>query len=225
MTASDSSHEKSLIKFVETVKKYEPSAKLIIYDLGLSDHVVKYISEISPNTLIKKFEYYRYPSWFNIKINAGEYAWKPVIVYEVVSKAHGPVVWMDAGNRIKSKLNHVYGRVLRSGFYSTTTQGDLSDWTHEGTLKYFNLSRDWARGKKNVNGAIVAFNPLHKKALNVSAEWNRLAQIKDAIAPEGSSRKNHRQDQALLGVLCHRENLVSKYPEQCSEFRIHCDID
>ena len=49
--------------------------------------------------------------------------------------------------------------------------------------------------------------------------------IKECIAPEGSDRKNHRQDQALLTVLAHLMGLAPPSEQSHLRFRIQQDID
>jgi len=45
---------------------------------------------------VRLFEFWKYPSYFNISIARGEYAWKPVIIKEVVDE-YPLVLWLDAG--------------------------------------------------------------------------------------------------------------------------------
>jgi hypothetical protein len=53
------------------------------------------------------------------------------------------------------------------------------------------------------NGAVVAFDT--KKTQHIIDEWYSCALNKDCIAPVGSNRSNHRQDQAILTYLTARE--------------------
>jgi hypothetical protein len=225
VTASDYTHGKSLLNLISSIIKHEPQALVYVYDLGLTEEQSATLRMIAPKAVIKSFDYKKYPEWFNIKVNAGQYAWKPVVIHEVLHASDCPVVWMDAGNILYSKLNHVYGRVVRSGFYSISSDGDLAKWTHEETLKFFGFDKKWAKGKRNVNGAFIAFDPRQPEAVATADEWARCAQVREAIAPEGSSRENHRQDQALLGVIAHKRKMVGNFKEFCTEFRIQRDVD
>src|SRR5262249_33378141 len=200
VTGANFTHGESLVQLVKSILQHEPKARIFIYDLGLSPDQRTEIEQIMPHATIRTFQYDQYPDWFNIRLEAGQYAWKPVIVYEVMRESPGPLVWLDAGDILVGKINQVYARVCRSGFYSLTSDGDLEKWTHELTLTYFHVDRQWARGKLNVASGCCAFNPMHRAAVALAKDWSRYAKIRSAIAPVGSSRLNHRQDQALLGV-------------------------
>ena len=99
------------------------------------------------------------------------------------------------------------------------------DWTHPATLEYFAVDAQWAAGKRNLNGACVAFHPHSLQALKLAKQWRDGALIKECIAPEGSSRKNHRQDQALLTVLAYKHGLADATESQYLGFETHRDID
>lgn len=45
---------------------------------------------------VRTFDYSRYPSYMSITIARGEYAWKPIIIKEVVDQ-FPLVLWLDAG--------------------------------------------------------------------------------------------------------------------------------
>lgn len=225
VTGADASHGASLGQFVASVVRHEPEARLIVYDLGLDQTHRSAIAATAPRATLKRFAFERYPDWFDIRVSAGQYAWKPVIVATELKDAPGPLVWMDAGNVLLGRLHRLYGHVARLGFYSPNSSGDLAQWTHPGTLAHLGLTVDWTAGRRNVNGACVAFAPAHPQARALAETWAELAQVREAIAPEGASRANHRQDQALLGVLAHRAGLISNRREPRMRFATQQDID
>ena len=61
--------------------------------------------------------------------------------------------------------------------------------------------------KRNFSSGIVGM-VIDKKNQKIIDEWAKFSRNKDVIAPKGSSRKNHRQDQSILNILVH-QNLKS----------------
>jgi hypothetical protein len=115
------------------------------------------------------------------------------------------------------------------GFISSTTTGSMQQWTHEGMLNWFEanellilsetshqsadisdiLNRTskvrtmFEREKKssNCNGAFVGFKYDSDARRDIVPTWNKCAHDISCIAPPGSSRRNHRQDQSALTLL------------------------
>ncbi|TPW30991.1 DUF1647 domain-containing protein [Martelella alba] len=229
VTGADTSHAKSLCQFVESVGRYEAQSELVIYDLGLTREARSGVQAAAPQARIERFDYENYPDWFDIRKQAGQYAWKPVILSSFIGRADGPVVWMDAGNLLNKPLNRLYRAILHDGFFTTRTAHDLARWTDAATLRYFSKDKVWAKGRANVNGACVGFDAWDPEASALIRRWAVLAQNGDVIAPEGSDRSNHRQDQAVLGVLVHlSEGRFCKFASRKNRqfgFEIHRDID
>ena len=42
---------------------------------------------------LRTFDFSKYPQHFDITLEAGQYAWKPVIVLDVLREASCPVMW------------------------------------------------------------------------------------------------------------------------------------
>ncbi|MEW8015413.1 MAG: hypothetical protein AB2807_11730 [Candidatus Sedimenticola endophacoides] len=108
--------------------------------------------------------------------------------------------------------------------YTPHSGGSISDWTHPRTLEFLNAS-DSLLNRPNLNGAFVAADYQNDKAREVVDRWKKCALERECIAPRGSSRKNHRQDQAVLSVLVHQSGIARSMPAACYGFRIHQDID
>lgn len=53
------------------------------------------------------------------------------------------------------------------------------------------------------NGAMVGFSNRNQAALDMLQAWADCSMVRQCIAPLGSSRENHRQDQAVLTLLAH----------------------
>ena len=89
----------------------------------------------------KVFDYTKYPSWFNINIEAGHYAWKPTIIYNTyLEHTEDIIVWMDAGNLILDNLKELYDFLLKNGVYSGVSSDNIEKWTHPTTINYLKCS-------------------------------------------------------------------------------------
>ncbi|KAF9373947.1 hypothetical protein CPB97_000219 [Podila verticillata] len=116
----------------------------------------------------------------------------------------GIVLWLDSGDRISVELlRWLPSFMLRHGLWTPQSQDALWTWTHPGMLAYFHDTLDrFSRNETNCNGAAFALDVRNATVREgILRKWVDCAKTKECIAPEGSSRANHRQDQAALTYL------------------------
>jgi hypothetical protein len=224
VTAADSSHALSLDRFLSSLRDQHDPFTVLVYDLGLEPAEHKQLAEKYPQSQLRMFDYSSYPEYFNIKVQAGQYAWKPVILAGAAEEFREAVCWMDAGNLITSRLIWIR-KILRSlGVYSPVSKGRIRDWTHPRTLEYLGVAPGLLN-RRNLNGACLAVDYRSDQGMQLLRRWRECALIRDCIAPLGSDRSNHRQDQAVLSVLCHQMGLAERMPKFCHGFRTHLDVE
>lgn len=204
VSAADSSHFKSLCQFLGSFFRYEKEAsRVIVYDLGLQAVERREIGDRFPSVEMRTFDYSRYPEHLDIKVNHGEYAWKPVIIAEVLEQFLCPVCWMDAGCLITEPLLQLRRMISCYGFLFSPSNGQVRDWTHPKTFDFLGCKDDlW--DSQNLAAGLVPVNPRFSDVMPLIRQWRKCALTKECIAPEGSSRGNHRQDQAVLTLLVHQ---------------------
>jgi hypothetical protein len=226
VTGASQNHSKSLKQFLGTLKNVQIPFQCYIYDLGLNEETLNSLNQLYPDFIYKSFDYSKYPEYFNININAGEYAWKPVIIEEVSKEVEGIIVWCDSGNKIIASLKNLYKIIETQGIYSPTSSGDIRKWTHPLTLEYFGInSCSLYLNKQNRNGACLGFDTGKIEVKEFIQKFSRLAQDKACIAPEGSSRTNHRQDQAVFTILYYQFFGERMTENRYISFSIHNDVD
>ena len=208
VTGADSSHAESLKNLLESIDEHESSARVTVWDLGLSELERKSIERDHPKFDLVRFDFGRYPHHLDLRIDAGAYAWKPVVISEAFHQSHGPIVWLDAGNLVVGRLHFLRRIVVRNGFFSPYSQGRVRQWTHPGTLDSLRADGE-ILGKRNCNGAILAFDSRQRRASSLLRAWLNCALDKNCIAPAGASLTNHRYDQAALTVLAAQHRLNS----------------
>jgi hypothetical protein len=201
VTAADFTHQRSLDNLLESIKIHEPKSQVIIWDLGMSTEFKQALEAKYKRFIFKSFNFDLYPSYFNIKINSGQYAWKPTIIYQTSRLTDGILLWLDAGNKLDGDLKKVKKIISKNEFYSPYSSGNIEDFTHKSTLVHFSFPKEKLRGP-NCNGAIVGFKLSSPRMIELIKAWKNCALIKNCIAPPGSSRENHRQDQSVLTILC-----------------------
>lgn len=213
VTGSDSSHFRSQLQFLTSATQREPNALFVVWDLGWSEEEAGTIQTNFPNAIYRRFPYGDYPSYFNVTKARGEYAWKPVAILKTAEE-FGPkgedfiLLWCDAGNVFFRRLRWLRRYIGKNSVFSPFSPGTIKDWTHPGTLEHFQLAPE-ELSRSNCSGALVGFDLATEEAWSVLRQWAKLAAVKSVFAPDGSSRANHRQDQAVLGCILVKEKLLS----------------
>jgi hypothetical protein len=229
VTGASKNHFCPLKSFIynvyETIQGFN-NVNIVIYDLGLSSeqrNEVYRMQEKGYLTELKVFNWTAYPSFWNITKARGEYAWKPGMIHEISKEYPGIIIWLDSGSKAQRHLFENLGKLLdeANGFISPRSPGTMKDWTHPGVYKYFNDDHKKYDNLSNCNGASIIFDTIRTQPL-IDA-WYKCALDKNCIAPPGSSRKNHRQDQALLTYLAAKEGRFCNRLRGYFGFNIHDD--
>lgn len=222
VTGASSNHFHCLLNLLRTVRHYCPDTVVVVYDLGLSADELAEIDRTGVE--LRTFDFTRYPEYMNIAVNAGEYAWKPVIFHQVLEDFGNLVMWLDAGNLVMRDLTLVWLWIRRYGILTPTSAGDLREWTHPKALDHMNVPAE-DLDKPNRNAALVGLNADYPWARQLCLDWRDAALCRDCIAPEGSSRENHRQDQAVLSILFYRYQRQFEFAtiDRVGDISIHND--
>jgi Protein of unknown function (DUF1647) len=233
VTAASSNHFGALCQMLESLRRLD--ARVECYDIGLTAAEAGALPRWE-RCAHHTFAYERYPAYLNVHVSAGEYAWKPVIVADVVDRERAAatgndVLWADAGCFFHA-LDQMAVHIARSaGLWVRTSAGSMRQWTHP--LMFTHLQADPAEygDKPNADATLVGFAigsapPDGREALyrRIVQPWRDCALTRECIAPPGSSRANHRQDQAVLSYLVHRAGypFVEATPEAIG-VRTKCD--
>ena len=213
VTAADHTHKCPLQNLVRSVRKFNPGMRVLVYDIGVPvrgahpDLDLGSLSRAagaggSSGVVLRRFPYANYPRFFLVNESRGEYAWKPAII-KLAAEEFGQVLWLDAGDEVRRELSQAAKLIREVGFFSPATFGSFSQWTHQGMRAHFNISASGHNQKKMCSGAIVGMSRDSDAYRKVLIPWHACAMNRSCIAPPGSSRSNHRQDQAALTCIIH----------------------
>jgi hypothetical protein len=224
---------------LESLRRLE--ARVECYDIGLTPGEARALPRWD-GFFYHRFDYAAHPSHLDVSVNAGEYAWKPVIVAEVVERLRSrddrsDVLWADAGCYFHA-LQPIAGRIAETGgLWVRPSPGVMREWTHPLMFDYLGADVNAYGDKRNADATLVGFatgsaTPAAREAVyrEIIAPWKRCALVKGCIAPPGSSRANHRQDQAVLSYLVHTAGypFVHDTPDavgvrtKCDRWFYHC---
>jgi hypothetical protein len=233
VTAASSNHAGALRYLLESLRRL--GARVDCYDLGLTAYE-RAALPTWPQFVLHPFNYGTYPAHLNVEVNAGEYAWKPVVVAEVVERVRADggrehVLWCDAGTYFDA-LDPVEQLIGASrGVWVRRSSGTMRQWTHPAMFRYLNADPETYGDRPNADATLIGLATGHAEEAvrervyhEVVMPWRACALARDCIAPPGSSRRNHRQDQAALSYLVHRAG----FPLAAHSFdrlRIRCKCD
>lgn len=206
VTGASENHSKSLRNFLHSIGKFaDMMFRCVVFDLGFTATTKASIQKEFPTFEHRLFDFSKHPEYFDIRVNAGEYAWKPAILYEISLETQSTLLWCDAGNLICAPLSCLHETIQSDGIFSTITSGDVRLWTHPLTRTYFGIADDdIILSQPNRNGAIIGVDCARIECREFLKTLDELAHTKQCIAPQGSNRSNHRQDQAVMTILFYR---------------------
>lgn len=220
VTASSANHLCSLENFLYSLYDLRSQVdvdefpRIVVYNIGMNRTQLPVMDQFLENGLVddlETFNYFKYPRFWDVAINAGEYAWKTGIVHEASIKytkdSNGILVWLDAGNIVTPEFLRSIATVIRKsgGFWSPRSSKHMAQWTHPGMYEYYDADPEEYARNSNCNGAAIGFDTSNKTIMDtIIRPWLDCGLDKNCIAPPGSSRINHRQDQAALTFLAYR---------------------
>ena len=202
VTGCDSSHFNSLVNLLKSIKKHEPNTETIVYNLGLSSDEIYFLKNNFDYEIIN-FEFKNYPTFIgeiDISNKLGSYGWKPIIINREFSKGGKNLLWLDAGCLLTKKLSLLKKYILKVGFYSPESANSVKDWSHNTTIQKLNFPSKHLNSP-NFSSGLVGVAQNDKKIKELIKKWEYFALDKETLAPKGSSRENHRQDQTILTLL------------------------
>jgi hypothetical protein len=267
VTGASQNHYYTLLQFIYSFFTHSrEDIFLIVYNLGINEdnwnELINFFNLTQNNSsriIFKIFDYSKYPSFVNININYGEYAWKPIIIHETFLQYEliDPFIcWMDSGTIIGNYIHHSIDLsfpfsslnknitiknshntidwdkfihfLQNNGIYSGVSSGNISRWTHPSTLSFMNCPVVYLK-KQNRNASFIAFNTNIVWVKSFISEFFNLSINKKCIAPEGSSRQNHRQDQSVFTILYYKYQNRYFFDDNTffynNIYTIHNDID
>lgn len=188
---------------INSIWRYEPNARLIIWDLGLEKHQLAEIQQI-----ITKFRggvVIRYPE--NIlpefySMQRFNYAFKSYCIFHSLPMIKTKyAMWLDAGCGIRGKLQAERNIISLYGYYSPYSGTTVGQLTYNSVLDNF---LDWKTkysAKEMLSGGVQGWDMNNNEAIALLSEWYNLGRMEDNIAPKGANLHNHRYDQSLLSLV------------------------
>jgi len=211
LTASDTEYFDRSLNLIESINLHDNNQEIIFYDLGLTKTQKNQLKTIS-NVNVKLFRFKDYPSFVSkrrdVHNKLGEYSWKGIIIYEELKISKNNLLWLDAACVISKNPKLIKTLIEANGFYATYSSNRIMDWTHNDTLKYLDFPKNLYKKRNFMSGIVGASK--NTSTMKLIKEWAEYSQIEECIAPIGSNRFNHRQDQAVLTLLIYLNNFQKK---------------
>ena len=177
VTAAEKNYFNQLILLINSYYKHLNN-QFIVYDIGLDKKQSQYIKDNYENLILRKFQFEQYPKfigqYFDGKL--GNYAWKPVIIDEVLKQSKSKVVWLDAGNVITKKIKFLKIALTTKGIIVPTSSNTIKEWTHPKTIEYIGVQNS-ILNKRNFASGLVGFDYKLKEARKISELWSEFSQI------------------------------------------------
>jgi len=187
-------------QFLRSAVRYDLHLRhrFIVYDLGLEARQLELLRRCHPWCEFRPFDFSRHPA--HVALEAGHYAWKPVIVADLLDECGGQVVWFDSATLLHADLEELQTQVARFGTYTLAGQSALSRRCDPLTLQAMAVPPAILHQPERVAG-VVGFDAAHPAALHIARAWREHALIESHIAPRSPRYDWHNPEQAVLSVL------------------------
>lgn len=195
---------------------------MVFVDFGLSEsglktlikemtmiHKIHVLLKSKAQLYYRKFNFDHFPSWYNISdpMIRGGYSWKVISYFDVLNQTKHIVNWTDGGSMWSHSVLKDETRVKTYGLYTPYSGDSLQSWVHPKSrifLERYHMVRKIFTGKGMCTGGYVFIDYHNATVMNeVVFPLLQCVYTRKCVSPVGTSRRNHRQDQAILSSLVH----------------------
>ena len=233
ITAFDTSHYQSGIQLISSLRENTSNRDIFVFNLGLNEEQLKRIQVDFPSVTVCDFQFDQFPAFFDIKRNAGQYAWKASIISSFLDKDYEHLIWLDAGDKLIGDIFNIQKLIEKFGFFAVPTSNSIVELTHIRSILRLGIDIETCN-QLQLSAAFIGFCLKQKHVLKLIKDWAFYSSLEDVISPAGSNRSNHRQDQSLFNLLVvqnptlsniSREILARRYSADLHKVLTHQDID
>lgn len=232
VTGANKYYFKSLCQLLNNINNtlYNYNLNLYVYDLGIDEiqinELFNLLNSFNKNITYNyiKFDYSKFPSYYNIYEKKGEYAWKSACIWESYKNTDSDIlIWCDSANLFTtSSIEPLINIIQKQGIYTPSSKHTVKEWTHKKCLQYFNIESDnIILNLQQRFCSMICFDLNNIGIHSVIKEFYDLSKIKECIAPHGSNILNHRQDQALFTILYYNYTNMKELENECICFEFH----
>lgn len=220
VSAISDNHFQEAVDSIGSFQAHMPQTPILVYDIGLSSDNLKVLQSFC-NVETRKFNFSKYPRHVWNLIN---YAWKPIIVNEVLSADDVEVIlWSDASTRLMRPLMPAFPLLSQQSILAGAIgrHRPFISMVHRGMMDYLKLNKTrkfYTAVKASLNANIIMFWASGSLTRNFLRHWLDCAMHEECIAPAGSSKSSchwstwkfgeyacHRYDQAAYNSILVRE--------------------
>ena len=188
VTGISHNHYNEALDMLGSVHHFLPNTSIILYDVGLNSKQVKALKGLK-NIEIRHYEFEAkgrtdYRKLGYTRKGLGCYAWK-IFAMDEISKEHKIFLWLDSSIRILKPLttNHCIESVNDiplTACFSHMPERRMMEFTNEGTVKYFNITRQQMKDVVGLQSGCLMFN-MTKKMRLIMEKWVDCAYNEECI--------------------------------------------
>ena len=177
-------------------------------------HRVHVAMNASSLIVYRKFDFRKAPTWMNIFDcqTRGGYAWKVIGYMDLLSEWKAMGAWIDAGSIINDGIDMELMYAKMEGMYVPPSPGNVGMWTHPSMIQFvesMGLTGKVDRNETNCSSGHFFMDFSNTTAVNtIFKPFLQCAYTMKCITPRGSSKANHRQEQAGITLFLHNAHLV-----------------
>ncbi len=214
VTGADDRFWRCLYQLLLSIERHgvQSTVTVIAYDLGMTEASSSQLRRRFDWCEIRPFDFDRHPP--HVRIEAGSYAWKPILIAEVMERAGGPVLWLDSSTIIKQSLEPVFTTIGKLGTFTLKGQACLRERCDPLVVKALDLPPEILDDNERV-ATLAGLDAGQSDVLDLARSWRAHALIKDNIRPDGITIERHMNDQAVFSglVLTARHNGILELNE------------
>ena len=201
LSAADHRYFRTLCQLLLSAERQRSVASInwVVVDLGLVEADRARLAARFPWARVEPFAFDRHPPHLR---RLATCAWKPVVIDDELQRGSGLVLWLDSATILRRPLGPIFDRIAREGVLTLVGQSPVRRWCHEATLRFMRVTADDADRRCRAGG-VLGFDGARPPVRALVADWRAWALIEACIDPPGSTRANHRYDQAVLSNLLH----------------------
>ncbi|WP_165798902.1 glucosamine inositolphosphorylceramide transferase family protein [Shimia abyssi] len=215
VTAADARFTRNLHQLLRAVKRHgwNKGARWIVYDIGMEAAQRARLLELFDWVELRKLDLNGLPPHY--VPSYGAYAWKGLVVWEVVKEAQGVVFWVDSANLPRGSMTEMVDWVREHGFYMLRGQTSLMGRCDRRMLERLKVPR-WIWGSRELASGLVGVDASRPEMRKIIEDWATLSEDEEIIRPPKNTFEGHRNDQSVLNALVQPLSSTGdlKLPEQ-----------